>query len=84
MTGQIYVYVENTTPSKEKLDFGLVVGIARLCFNHDFAFWEYAATHNWARTWQNQQSECARSEDSDQPGHPPSLVGVFAVRSVGS
>ena len=24
------------------------------------------------------------SEDSDQPGHPPSLIWVFAVRSVGS
>ena len=23
---------------------------------------------------------CAPSEDSDQPGHPPSLIGVFAVR----
>ena len=29
---------------------------------------------------QNQQSDCAPSEDSDQPGHPPSLVRVFAVR----
>ena len=26
----------------------------------------------WAATWQNQQNECAPSEDSDQPGHPPS------------
>ena len=24
------------------------------------------------------------SENSDQPGHPPSLIRVFAVRSVGS
>ena len=24
------------------------------------------------------------SEDSDQPGHPPSLLRVFAMRSVGS
>ena len=24
---------------------------------------------------------CAHSEDSDQPGHPPSLIRVFAVRS---
>ena len=28
--------------------------------------------------------DCAPSEDSDQPGHPPSLIGVFAVRSMGS
>ena len=27
---------------------------------------------------------CAPSEDSDQPGHLPSLIRVFAVRSVGS
>ena len=34
----------------------------------------------WAVTWQNQQNECAPSEDSDQPGHPPSLIRVFAIR----
>ena len=34
----------------------------------------------WATTWQNQQNECAPSEDSDQPGHPLSLIRVFAVR----
>ena len=40
--------------------------------------------YNWALTWQNQQNECAPSEDSDQPGHPPSLIRVFAVRLMGS
>ena len=25
----------------------------------------------WTATWQNQQNECAPTEDSDQPGHPP-------------
>ena len=35
---------------------------------------------NWAATWQNQQNECAPSEDSDQPGHPPSPIRVFAFR----
>ena len=34
----------------------------------------------WAATWQNQQCGCSTSEDSDQPGHPPSLIRVFAVR----
>ena len=34
----------------------------------------------WAATWKNQQSDCAPSENSDQPGHPPSLIRVFAVR----
>ena len=33
----------------------------------------------WAATWQNQQNDRAPSEDSDQPGHPPSLIRVFAV-----
>ena len=32
---------------------------------------------------QNQQNDCAPSEDSDQPGHPPSLIRVFAVRALG-
>ena len=35
----------------------------------------------WAVTRQNQQCDCAPSEDSDQPGHPPSLIIVFAVRT---
>ena len=34
-----------------------------------------------AAPWQNQQNDCAPSEDSDQPGHPPSLIRVFAVRT---
>ena len=34
----------------------------------------------WAVAWQNQQNDCAPSEDSDQPRHPPSLIRVFAVR----
>ena len=36
--------------------------------------------HLWVVSWQNQQNDCAPSEDSDQPGHPPSLIRVFAVR----
>ena len=38
----------------------------------------------WAATWQNQQSECVPSEDADQPERLPSLIRVFAVRSMGS
>ena len=30
------------------------------------------------------QMTCAPSEDSDQPGHPPSLIRVFIVRSMGN
>ena len=33
----------------------------------------------WATKWQNQQSDCAPSKDTDQPGHLPSLIRVFAV-----
>ena len=39
----------------------------------------------WASTWQNQQSDCAPSEDTDQPGHPlvrsESLLCAFFVRT---
>ena len=37
---------------------------------------------NWAASWQNQQNDmCAqRRLRSDQPGHPPRLIRVFAVR----
>ena len=38
----------------------------------------------WAALWQSKQCGCAPSEDSDQPGHPPSLIRVLAVRSMGS
>ena len=34
----------------------------------------------WTVSWQNQQTDCAPSEDSDQPGLQPSLIRVFAVR----
>ena len=40
--------------------------------------------YKWAATWQNQQSDCAPGEDSDQLGHPPNLIRVIAVRSLGS
>ena len=38
----------------------------------------------WAATWQNQQNECVPSKDSDHPGHPPILIRVFAMHSMGS
>ena len=53
----------------------LIVSVPDHCLSNYFI---------WATTWQNQQTECAPSEDSDQPGHPPSLIRVFAVRSMGS
>ena len=41
----------------------------------------FCCRYIWATSWQNQQSDCALSEDSDQPGHSPSLIRVFAVRT---
>ena len=38
------------------------------------------SSYIWAASWQTQKSDCAPSKDSDQPGHPPSLIRVFAVR----
>ena len=35
--------------------------------------------YKWAASWQNQQNDCAPSEDSDPPGHAPSLIRFFAV-----
>ena len=32
--------------------------------------------YKWAISWQNQQNDCVPSKDSDQPGHPPSLVSL--------
>ena len=36
--------------------------------------------NKWATSQQNQQNSCTPSGDSDQPGYPPSLIRVFAVR----
>ena len=33
----------------------------------------------WVASWQNQRNDCAPSEDSEQPGHPPSLIRAFTV-----
>ena len=44
----------------------------------------FDSKNNLSPSWQNQQNDCGPSEDSDQPRHPPSLINVFAVHSVGS
>ena len=44
--------------------------------------WNHIIQH-WSGL-QNQQLGYTPSEDSDQPGHPHSLIRVFAVRSMGS
>ena len=51
--------------------------------------WYISRSHRqWsicATIWQNQQSDCTPSEDSDQPGHPPSLISLLlsAWRNLG-
>ena len=42
---------------------------------------QYCKT-TWAATLQNQQNECAHSEDSDQTGRMPRLIWVFAGRTL--
>ena len=37
------------------------------------------ARNIWAASWQNQENDSVPREDSDQPGHPPSLTRVFDV-----
>ena len=37
--------------------------------------------YNWAASWQIQQNDCAHSEDSDQPGHMPSLISFRCALS---
>ena len=51
--------------------------IGRWSWRCIFDYWLLSAIQ--ATTWQNQQSECAPSEDSDQPGHLPSMIRDFAV-----
>ena len=41
---------------------------------------EYANSWNEPHRDKTNKMACAPSEDSDQPGHPPSLIRVFAVR----
>ena len=36
---------------------------------------------SWAASWQNQQNNCAPSEDSDELGHLPSLISLRCVLS---
>ena len=43
-------------------------------------FFEKRRENIWAALCQNQQNDCAPSEDSDQSGHPPWLIRVIAVR----
>ena len=39
----------------------------------------YHDNYNWTAIWQNQQNVLCAQRNSDQPGHPPSLIRVVAV-----
>ena len=67
--------------------------LSDICFRHTTCLrLAYLKMNIRAATWQNQQNDCApsedrsawafaqSSEDSHQPGHSPSLIRVFAVR----
>ena len=76
----------NNTPDSPKLESGLVKmimmgkSIRQMWVNYRKVNKKAMIRNMWATTWQNQQNECVPSEISDQPGHPPSLIRVFAVR----
>ena len=53
--------------------------IFKVGLTYSYCDWK-TGIHIWAALWQNQQTDCVHSEDSDQPGHPPSLIRVLAVR----
>ena len=63
-------------------NFLILLGTAIRCITLEpvAATWYAMIIIILAATRQNQQNDCAPSEDSDQPGHPPSLIRVFAVR----
>ena len=42
--------------------------------------WIYSMKWNELVHVKTNKMACVHSEDSDQPGHPPSLIGVFALR----
>ena len=46
--------------------------------------WLLNGDNIWVATRENKQSGCAPSADSDQPGHPPSLIRLFAKLLKGS
>ena len=62
-----------------RIFFKLIVAQWRNQWNTNSSEW-HTGNDNWAASWRNQQSECAPSEDSDQPGYPPSLIRVLAIR----
>ena len=73
--------VRHTACTKYKMNS--IIRLVRVC-GHEHV--RLMSIKKRAPSWQNQQCGCAPSEDSDQPGHsyqpghPPSLIRIFAVR----
>ena len=66
----ICVEVSQTEPS---VSFGHISSFIIVCFD------ENEPAHD-----KTNKMACAHREDSYQPKHPPSIIRVFAVRSMGS
>ena len=78
-------FFTNEQPHEQRdLDVVVVTASGAFCYFSDAPYSSlYSVSKQnikWASSWQNQQNDCAASEDTDQPGHPPSLIRVFAVR----
>ena len=52
--------------------------------NGDFDFWQQGNKAIQPEHDKTNKMTRAHGEDAEQPGHPPSLISVFAVRSMGS
>ena len=46
-------------------------------------YYKCSPLHIWAASWQNQQNDCAPSEDSDQPGHSLGAHAILLILSWG-
>ena len=76
--------------SKDRTYHKVVIDIRDCCFEllkktFDSNGLNYKLKQIWATTWQNQQNQCAPSEDSDQHGRPGwSESSLSAWRKLGS
>ena len=76
MHKKICVILVFTTPHPQLNNFWAVY---RSWLQARFVIWVNPGFVKLSRPKTNKMT-CVPSKDSDQPGHPPSLIGVFAVR----
>ena len=82
----LFTYWHNTHTGEIQLEI-LLSKKSSLIFFYSIFFYIY--THIYIYIYEppcdkTNKMLYAHGEDSDQPGHPPSLIRVFAVRSMGS